>query len=55
MSQHTIENQNIEWKESWNKDYFKWICGFAIAQGGTLFIGIDDKGNTKHLDKAKKF
>lgn len=48
------ESQNIEWKESWQNDYFKWICGFANAQGGTLFIGIDDKGNTKHLDNAKK-
>lgn len=48
------ESQNIEWKESWQNDYFKWICGFANAQGGTLFIGIDDTGNTKHLDNAKK-
>ena len=54
MSQHTKEHQNIEWKESWHNDYFKWICGFANAQGGTLFIGIDDKGNTKHLDNARK-
>jgi ATP-dependent DNA helicase RecG len=54
MSQHTKEHQNIEWKESWHNDYFKWTCGFANAQGGTLFIGIDDKGNTKHLDNAKK-
>lgn len=48
------ESQHIEWKESWHKDYFKWICGFSNAQGGTLFIGIDDKGNAKHLDNAKK-
>lgn len=54
MSQHTKENQNIEWKESWHNDYFKWICGFANAQGGTLFIGKDDNGNNKHLGNAKK-
>lgn len=54
MSQHAKEHQNTEWKESWHDDYFKWICGFANAQGGTLFIGIDNKGNTKHLDNAKK-
>lgn len=48
------ESHNIEWKESWRDDYFKWISGFSNAQGGTLFIGIDDKGNTKHLDNAKK-
>ena len=33
------ENQNIEWKESWREEYFKWVCGFANAQGGRLFIG----------------
>lgn len=54
MSQHTKEHQNIEWKEYWHNDYFKWICGFANAQGGNLFIGIDDKGNIKCLDNAKK-
>ena len=54
MSQHSKEHQNIEWKESWHNDYFKWICGFANAQGGTLYIGIDDKGETKHLDNSKK-
>lgn len=54
MSQHTKEHQNIEWKEAWHNEYFKWICGFANAQGGNLFIGIDDKGKTKHLDNAKK-
>lgn len=54
MSQHTKEHQNIEWKESWHNDYFKWICGFANAQGGTLFIGKDDKGNLKHVANAKK-
>jgi predicted HTH transcriptional regulator len=43
------ENQNIEWKESWHNDHFKWICGFANAQGGVLFIGKDDDGSVKHL------
>jgi ATP-dependent DNA helicase RecG len=54
MSTPTKEHQNIEWKESWHNDYFKWICGFANAQGGALFIGMDDNGNSKHLDSAKK-
>lgn len=48
------EAQYIEWKESWHNDYFKWICGFANAQGGTLFIGKDDDGNVKHLVNARK-
>ena len=35
-----IESQNIEFKESWRDEYQKWICGFANAQGGTLYIGL---------------
>lgn len=38
------ENQNVEYKESWRDEYLKWICGFANAQGGILYIGVDDKG-----------
>ena len=34
------ESQNIEFKESWRDEYQKWICGFANAQGGVLYIGI---------------
>lgn len=39
------ENQNTEYKVSWRDEYLKWVCGFANAQGGTLFIGVDDGGN----------
>jgi ATP-dependent DNA helicase RecG len=38
------EDQNIEFKESWRDEYLKWICGFANAQGGKIFIGKDDDG-----------
>lgn len=48
------ESQNIEWKETWHNDYFKWVCGFANAQGGTLYIGKDNKGAIKHLSNARK-
>lgn len=44
------ENQLIEWKESWQDKYLEWICGYANAQGGTLFIGVDDDGTVKGLD-----
>ena len=33
------ENQNIEWKSSWDDEYLKWVCGYANAQGGALYIG----------------
>ena len=49
-----IETQNIEWKESWRDEYLKWICGFANADGGTLFIGKRDDGSIAGLTDAKK-
>ena len=39
------ESQNTEYKASWRDEYLKWVCGFANAQGGTLYIGVDDGGN----------
>ena len=36
------ENQNVEYKESWHDKYLEWICGYANAKGGTLYIGIED-------------
>ncbi|MCX6325081.1 MAG: ATP-binding protein [Bacteroidia bacterium] len=38
------ENQSIEFKETWEGEYLKWICGFANANGGRIFIGKNDKG-----------
>ena len=49
-----MESQNVEYKQSWKDEYLKWICGFANAQGGTLYIGIDDNGNVCDLKDAKK-
>ncbi len=50
----TPESQNIEWKQSWQDGFLKWICGFANAQGGRIFIGKDDTGKTIGLPNAKK-
>ena len=49
-----MENQNIEWKESWRDEYIKWICGFANAQGGTLYIGKNDKGEVVGISDSAK-
>ena len=49
------ENQNIEYKRKWRDEYLKWICGFANANGGKIYIGIDDNkqvigvNNSHHL------
>ncbi|MBO7423912.1 MAG: putative DNA binding domain-containing protein [Oscillospiraceae bacterium] len=48
------ESQNIEYKESWRDEYLKWICGFANAQGGTIYIGIDDAGTVVGVKDVKK-
>ena len=48
------ENQNIEWKESWRDEYLKWICGMANAQGGKLYIGINDDGKITGISNAKR-
>ena len=36
------EGQNIEYKESWRDEYLKWVCGFANASGGKIYIGVND-------------
>ena len=46
------EHQTIEWKESWHEEYLKWICGYANAYGGKLYIGKDDSGNVKGIENA---
>jgi ATP-dependent DNA helicase RecG len=48
------EQQNIEYKQSWQDDYLKWVCGFANAQGGVIFIGKDDNGTVVGIDDYKK-
>ena len=48
------ENQNMEWKETWRDEYIKWICGFANAQGGTLIIGKNDRGELVGLNDSQQ-
>jgi ATP-dependent DNA helicase RecG len=48
------EHQNIEYKSAWHDDYLKWICGFANAQGGRIYIGKDDAGKTVGVEDFKR-
>lgn len=52
-SMNMPEHQTIEWKENWQDEYLKWICGYANAYGGTLYIGKDDDGNVVGIDNSK--
>ena len=48
------ESQNVEFKESWNDDVLKWVCAFANAQGGDLWIGVRDDGTPVGARNARK-
>ena len=48
------ENQNIEFKQVWRDEYLKWICGFANASGGKIYIGVDDSGVAIGVLNAQK-
>ncbi|GHV71118.1 ATP-dependent DNA helicase [Bacteroidia bacterium] len=47
------EQQNIEYKSSWHDDYLKWVCGFANAQGGKIYIGMNDSATVVGLPDQK--
>lgn len=49
-----VESQNIEFKESWRDEYLKWICGFANAQGGALYVGVRDNGEVCGMPEVKR-
>lgn len=49
------EKQNVEWKEKWKDEYLKWICGFANAQGGTIYIGKNDDGEVVGIENSKNY
>ena len=49
-----MELHIVEYKQLWRDEFLKEICGFANAQGGTLYIGIDDKGDVVGLQHAQK-
>lgn len=48
------EKQNIEWKTIWKDEYLAWICGFANAEGGRIYIGVNDEGQPVGLSNSRK-
>lgn len=55
LKEHIVaESQNIEYKESWRDEYLKWICGFANARGGCIYIGVRDDGKIVGIPDSKK-
>jgi len=48
------ESHNIEYKQNWHDDYLKWVCGFANAQGGVMYIGKDNSGTISGLSNYRR-
>lgn len=48
------ENQNIEFKSSWRDEWLQWICGFANANGGKLYIGKENNGNVIGIENHER-
>lgn len=48
------ETQNVEYKEAWRDEYLKWVCGFANAQGGRIYIGVNDEGEIVGVADSKR-
>ncbi len=45
-----IEDQHIEFKESWHDEYMKTLSAFANSDGGSLFIGVNDSGKSVGIE-----
>ncbi|MFO8065940.1 MAG: putative DNA binding domain-containing protein [Bacteroidales bacterium] len=48
------ENQHTEFKKIWKDDFLKSICAFANAQGGTLYVGVNNNGEVIGVDNFAK-
>lgn len=53
IDKYDSENQNTEWKWSWEDEYLKWLCGYANVSGGTIHIGVNDDGYVVGLENSK--
>ncbi len=46
------ESQKIEFKLNWRDEYLKTLCAFANTDGGSIYIGMSDKGEPVGLENA---
>jgi len=47
--ENIMETQDIENKESFGEGALRTLCAFANTKGGTLYIGLSDKGKVKGI------
>jgi len=48
-----VENHTIEFKQSWHDEYLKTVAAFANTEGGTIYIGYNDRGEGIGLEKSE--
>ena len=48
-----VENHTVEFKQSWHDEYLKTIAAFANTEGGTIYIGYDDREEVVGLEKSE--
>ena len=48
-----VENHTAEFKQSWHDEYLKTVAAFANTEGGTIYIGYDDRGEVVGLEKSE--
>ena len=48
------ETHVVEYKSIWKDEWLQWICGYANAEGGTLYIGLADSGTVVGLQNVNK-
>jgi ATP-dependent DNA helicase RecG len=51
---HSLENQQVEWKEVWRDEYMKTLCAFANTFGGSLEIGRNNRGEITGVPDISK-
>lgn len=48
------ESHRTEFKSIWKDEFLKQVCAFANANGGCLYIGVNDSGEITGVKNAKK-
>ncbi|MEI6576770.1 MAG: ATP-binding protein [Bacteroidota bacterium] len=51
---HLEESNKVEFKLVWKDDYLRQICGFTNANGGMMYIGVNDQGIVVGIKNAKR-
>ncbi len=45
-------SQTVNYRSRWREDCLRGLCGFANARGGTLYLGVNEKGEISGLSPS---